>query len=353
MRAVSLRDGQLALREVPTPVPGSGQLLVRTLACAICASDHHYMDHPDVSRDDKSGMRVDAPQEDVIMGHEYCAEVVEYGPDTKREWPIGTHVTSPPALFTANGMRIIGMAPEAPGGFGEYFLLTEFLARPVPNDLPVERIAVSDAMAVGWFYTRLGTTGGSSQGTVPLVIGLGAIGMSVIAALKLRGAGPIVACDFSDSRRELALKLGADVVVDPAKESPYAAWRQLAWGSSEEVYDRMALMGRKAQVVYECAGVKGVLTEVVDGCQSGARIYSVGGAHIDEIPSSVAHLKGLEIKWGGGPEVTDWYECLDLVVSGELDPMPIVGGTVSLDELADAIERARSKSAPLRIVFKA
>ena len=55
MRAVSLRSGELALREIPIPTPGPGQLLVRTLACAICASDHHYMDHPEVALADRSG----------------------------------------------------------------------------------------------------------------------------------------------------------------------------------------------------------------------------------------------------------------------------------------------------------
>lgn len=46
MKAMSLKGGELAIREVPRPVPGSGQILVRTLACAICATDHHYVDHP-------------------------------------------------------------------------------------------------------------------------------------------------------------------------------------------------------------------------------------------------------------------------------------------------------------------
>lgn len=75
MRAVSLRDGELALRTLPMPVPGEGQILVKTLACAICASDHHYMDHPEVALADRSGMRVCDPARDVVMGHEFCAEV--------------------------------------------------------------------------------------------------------------------------------------------------------------------------------------------------------------------------------------------------------------------------------------
>ena len=189
-------------------------------------------------------MRVDAPHTDVVMGHEYCAELVAYGPGTKQEWPIGTRLTSPPALFTHAGMRIIGMAPEAPGGFGEYFLLSEGLARPLPDDLPAERLALIDAMAVGWYYTRVGSTGEAAANSVPLVVGLGAIGLAVVAALRRRGIGPIVASDFSESRRKLAVELGADIVVDPGNESPWAEWRNAAWGRPEEVHDRIALDGQ-------------------------------------------------------------------------------------------------------------
>jgi threonine dehydrogenase-like Zn-dependent dehydrogenase len=352
MRAVSLKDGQLGLREVPTPVPGSGQVLVRTLACAICASDHHYMDHPEISRSDKSGMRVDAPDQHVVMGHEFCAEVVEYGPDTKAEWPIGTRVTSIPALFVDGGMRIVGMAPDAPGGFGEYFLLSEGMARSVPDDLPVERIALNDAMAVGWYYSRVGVEQ-SPDGSVPLVLGLGAIGLSVVVGLRHRGSGPIVAVDYSPSRRQLALDLGADIVVDPAEESPWEAWRRAAWGDPTDVHDRMKLMGRPAQVVYEMVGRNGVLGDVIDNCQVGTRILSCGGAAEDVIHTTVAHLKGVNIQIGGGPMFDDWYGCLDLVISGEIDPTPLIGETVALDDLTEAIERARSADAPVRILYKA
>ena len=100
-----------------------------------------------------------------------------------------------PALLTDGGLRIVGMAPDAPGGFGEYFLLSELFLRAVPDDADVTRIALNDAMAVGWYYSRLGTEGSADQLTVPLVVGLGAIGLSVVAALRHRGAGPIVAAD--------------------------------------------------------------------------------------------------------------------------------------------------------------
>jgi threonine dehydrogenase-like Zn-dependent dehydrogenase len=287
------------------------------------------------------------------MVHEYCGEVVAFGPDTQQEWPIGTRVTSPSALLGAGGVRIIGMAPDAPGGFGEYFLVDEFLAKPVPDDLPAERIALNDAMAVGWFSTRLGVERAPEVGSVPLVLGLGAIGLSVVVALRHRGSGPIVAADVSANRRDLATELGADVVVDPAERSPWEVWREVAWSAADEVHDRMALLGRPTQVVYEMVGRDGVLAGAVDDCEIGARILSCGGAAEDLIHTTSAQVQDLNIQIGGGPMPDDRYACLDAVVDGTIDPMPLLGETVSLEELPDAFDRARQPTAPVRGVHSA
>src|SRR5207245_300034 len=151
----------------------------------------------------------------------------------------------------------------------------------------------------------------------------------------------------------IALQLGADIVVDPREESPYAVWRKVAWGSPEEIHDRIVLSALPTQVIYECVGIDGVLAEIVESCEIGTRILSAGSAPQDTIPSTVAHMKGIVMHFGGGPQLTDWYECLDLVVSGKIDPRPIIGETVSLDELPDAFERARSAGSAIRIVYKA
>src|ERR1700761_8902400 len=128
MRAAVLREGKVQVRTLADPVPASGQLLVRSLACGICASDLHFMDHPEAGADDDSGMSTYDTDVDIVMGHEYCAEVVGYGPGTERRIPVGTRVSSLPILLTEDGGRkIIGQNPESPGGFGEYFLLTEAL----------------------------------------------------------------------------------------------------------------------------------------------------------------------------------------------------------------------------------
>ena len=68
---------------------------------------------------------------------------------------------------------------------------------------------------------------------VPLVIDCGPVGFAVIAALKIRGLHPIVAADYSPARRALAERLGADIVVDPARTQPYATWAEHAAMSLE------------------------------------------------------------------------------------------------------------------------
>src|SRR5690606_30335496 len=94
MRAAVLREGTVDTRETADPVPGPGQMLVRTRACGICASDLHFMDHPEGDADDDTGLSDHDPHRDIVMGHEYCAEVVEYGPDTEAVFPVGTRVSS-------------------------------------------------------------------------------------------------------------------------------------------------------------------------------------------------------------------------------------------------------------------
>jgi len=92
----------------------------------------------------------------------------------------------------------------------------------VPNGLPTEHAALTEPLAVGVHAVEKGALKGDEA---PLVVGCGPVGLAVIAALRLKNIRPIVAADFSAKRRELAVKMGADIVVDPAKEDPYSKAR--------------------------------------------------------------------------------------------------------------------------------
>jgi len=350
MRAAVLRDGKIEVRETDDPVPGPGQILVRSLACGICASDLHFMDHPGADADDDTGLSCYDPAADIVMGHEYCAEVVDYGPDTEHRFPIGSRVSSIPALVIGDTIRVIGQAPDAPGGFGEYFLLTEAMTQPVVGDLPDELVSIADAITVGWSYANRAAV---APREVPLVIGCGAIGLSVVASLKRLGVGPIVAVDFVESRRRTAVEMGADTVIDPAQLSPWEAWRDVAFGSPEPVRDIMNVLDLPGCVVFECVGVPGVLDSIVQGCERGTRIFSAGGPPEGEhLHTMTAKRKGLNMQFGGGPSITHWNEAFEEVCSGRIDVRPMFGYEVGLEGVPGALDAARDANGPARIIVR-
>jgi threonine dehydrogenase-like Zn-dependent dehydrogenase len=306
------------------------------------------MDHPGADADDDTGLSNHDPDADIVMGHEYCAEVVDYGPGTERAWAPGTRVSSIPALLTPGGVRVIGQSPDAPGGFGELFLLTEAMTQVVPSDLPDELVAIADAISVGWSYVKRAAV---TPKDVPLIVGCGAIGLSAVASLKRLGIGPIVAVDFVASRRAVALALGADVVIDPAQVSPYASWREVAYGSPEPVHDIMGLRDLPGCVVFECVGVPGVLDAILRSCERGTRIFSAGGPPEGEhLHTMTAKRKGLNIQFGGGPSITHWNEAFEEVCSGRLDVTPMFGRILGLDEVPEALDEARDATGPPRLI---
>jgi threonine dehydrogenase-like Zn-dependent dehydrogenase len=228
MRAAVMRSNRLVVAEIPLPEPGPGEVLVKTLACGICGSDLHALKHGEAfveaSRRAGSIFTMDLGR-DVVMGHEFCAEIVAHGPDTRRTLGVGARVCSRPGLVRSDGVRAVGYSNDTPGGYAEYMRLTEALLLPVPNGLPTEQAALTEPMAVGVHAVNKARL---ERDDVPLVIGCGPVGLAVIAALRVQGARPIVAADFSARRRDLAATLGADVVVDPARETPWQSWREAA-----------------------------------------------------------------------------------------------------------------------------
>jgi len=349
MRAAVLREGKIEVRNIPDPTPGPGEILVRTCACGICASDIHFMDNPEADADDDSGLTKYDFNADIVMGHEYVAEIVDYGPKTERKWAKGTRISSLPVLIRPDGPKVIGYSAEALGGFGEYFLMTEAIAQVVDSAIPDELVALADAMSVGWYYVRRAAVAANE---IPLVIGCGAIGLSVIAALKRQGVGPIMAADFVASRRQTAIAMGADIVIDPAEVSPYRAWRELATGSPEATRTLMGGADVRKCVVFECVGIPGVLNGVVKSCDRDTRIFSAGGPPEGEhLNTMTAKRKGLNIQFGGGPLMSDWNAAFAEVASGRLDVTPMTGRVVGLDEMPSAINDARDANGPARIVL--
>ncbi|MEX2229912.1 MAG: alcohol dehydrogenase catalytic domain-containing protein, partial [Dehalococcoidia bacterium] len=191
MRAVVARGRVLTVEAVPEPEPGPGEVLVRVLACGICGSDLHAVQYagdgatPGVGP--LAGANAGRP---VIMGHEFCAEIVGFGPDTARTLPVGQRVTSQPVLMRAGRPVSLAYGGELPGGYAEYMVLSESMLVSVPAHVATEHAALTEPLAVGAHAVARSSV---RDDDLPLVIGCGPVGLAVIAALRLRGHDRIVA----------------------------------------------------------------------------------------------------------------------------------------------------------------
>ena len=125
-----MRDQKLVVDTIPDPEPGPGQVLVKTLACGICGSDLHTLANApelvEVARQCDVPFLMDLTR-DVVMGHEFCAEILDHGPGCQKTLAPGTRVCSIPAVIRADGLSGVGYSNDFPGGYAERMLLSEAL----------------------------------------------------------------------------------------------------------------------------------------------------------------------------------------------------------------------------------
>ncbi len=357
MKAVVRRAARLVLDDVPDPVPLPGTVLVRTLACGICGSDLHALAHldrvADSARRSGSPFRMD-PSRDIVMGHEFAAEVLDYGEGSSRPLPAGTRVCAMPVTLTAAGLSTLGYSNDFPGGYGERMLLQEQLLLPIPNGLSSVHAALTEPMAVGLHAVAAASLASED---VPLVIGCGPIGLAVIACLKLGGASPIVASDFSPARRALALRMGADVVVDPAAESPWKRWEDLANPHGIDPNDALTMIGIGPQlrpgVVFECVGVPGVIAGIFEKAMRRTRIVVVGVCmERDHIEPMLAINKELSLRFVLAYSPEEFAATLGHLAEGRIDVSPLVTGRVGLEGVAQAFEDLKNPEKHAKVVVE-
>jgi threonine dehydrogenase-like Zn-dependent dehydrogenase len=341
MRAAVMRKQKLVVDNVPVPEPGPGEVLVKTLACGICGSDLHALKHAE--RLVEMSRRAGAPfvmdlNRDIVMGHEFCAELVDFGPNTQRRLKPGQRIASMPVLFRPPNAETVGHSNENPGGYGEFMRLTEALLLEVPNGLTTERAALTEPMAVGYHAVEKSRL---SQEDVPLVIGCGPVGLAVIAALKLKGANPIVAADFSPRRRELAGQMGADAVVDPKATPPFERWKQLT-GSA-----------MRPAVIFECVGVPGVINSIMLAAPRESRVVIVGVCmESDSFEPFFGIGKELNLQFVLGYSGEEFAATLRNIAEGKINVDPMITGKVGVEGVAGAFEELASPERHAKILVE-
>jgi 2-desacetyl-2-hydroxyethyl bacteriochlorophyllide A dehydrogenase len=339
MRAAVMRDKQIVAGTVPDPVPGPGEVLVKTLACGICGSDLHALQHADqmmASARESGAPFVPDLLADVVLGHEFCAEILDFGPNTTRRLPVGSRVVSMPILFRGTRIQAVGYSDEVPGGYGERMVLSEPLLLEVPNGLSSEQAATTEPMAVG---VHAVAKAGVTARDVPLVVGCGPVGLAVIAGLRLQGAEKIVAADYSPRRRSLATHFGATCVVDPRQRPAIDAWREIA--------------GAKTAVIFECVGVPGLIDSIMRDAPPQSRIVVAGVCmERDAFRPMLGINKELNIQFVLAYTPDEFARTLRALAEGRIDVSPMITGRTGVEGVADAFTTLGNPDAHAKILVE-
>lgn len=354
MKAAIMRNAQIVVDDVVMPVPGENEVLVKTLACGICGSDLHALKHGHhmvQTSLETGGSFVMDLSEDVVMGHEFCAEILDYGPNANHRLKPGTRVCSLPTTIHNGSIATVGYSNLVPGGYAENMVLTESMLLPVPNGLATALAALTEPMAVGLHAVRMANL---NRSEVPVVIGCGPVGLAVIAALKQAGVGPIIAVDYSVKRRELAEIMGADEIIDPSKTSPYQSWKEIAkYDALGNLMPVEPFSGQTLRdgVFFECVGVPGVLDQIMAGAPSRARIVVVGVCmELDQIRPLVGINKELNLQFVLAYQAEEFAETLHNIAEGHVDVAPLITSTVDLEGVAQAFEDLSDPEAHAKIL---
>ncbi|MGW4243938.1 zinc-binding dehydrogenase [Nocardia sp. NPDC004722] len=377
MRAAVCTKGEFRVEDLPTPVPGPGQVLISVTRCGICGSDLHARTHCDDLADLAAATGYDhfmRSDQAVVMGHEFTGEIVEYGPGTRRRWKTGTPVVAMPILRTGRQPELTGLSANAPGGYAEHVLVQEPMTFEVPNGLSPDHAALTEPMAVGWHAVRKSRI---TKGQTAFVIGCGPIGLAVISMLKAAGVRTVVASDFSPRRRELASACGADVVVDPGTESPWTATPKPSriTGASDILnlgFDAMERLrrlpglpwwqlfrllhtlnrGPSGPVVFECVGVPGIIDQILTAAPPLTRVVVVGVCmQQDAFHPATAINKEIELRFVLGYDPGEFRDTLHMLADGKVDPSPLLTGTVGLDGISTAFTTLASPDHHAKILI--
>jgi NADPH2:quinone reductase len=225
MRAATLTDvGEIAVEDRERPDPGPDEVLVEVGACSVCMTDYHIY---------HGSFAVETP---VVLGHESAGTVAEVGTDVTAFEP-GDRVAMNPVVpcnecsACKRGETNLCTDNTSIGGAGQTVVdgaFAEYVRVPATNledvgDLPFREAALAEPLACCVHGVR---RAGIEQGDSVALVGAGPIGLLLLQTLRNAGAAPIAVSELDADRRELAVEMGADVVVDPAEGDPVEAIRE-------------------------------------------------------------------------------------------------------------------------------
>jgi (R,R)-butanediol dehydrogenase/meso-butanediol dehydrogenase/diacetyl reductase len=331
MRAVTFQalHRPLTVDTVPDPVPGEGEVVVKVGRCGICGSDLHMTEDPAYGC--KHGD---------VLGHEFAGEVVGLGKDVDG-LKTGDLVSVIPLKSCGKcehcrkgDVQWCAEFGLQGGGYAEYAVTRPNQCIRLPADLSLADGAIVEPLAVALHGVNLS---GIKAGDKVLVLGAGPIGLAVAFWAKRLGAAKVAVQDIAEFQRDRALGMGADVfVVDP--EDPV--------GSAERG------LGGKADIVFECVGIPGLIAQAVDQVKPRGTILLLGLCTRPDTFNSFAMLSK-EVKLVTSAFFTrqEYEAALDALDEGAAEPRLLVTDTISLSDTPGVFESLKRRTEQCKVLI--
>ena len=315
MQAVIVHGRELELATLTLPDIEPDGVLLEVLQVGFCGSDHSLV---------KSG----GLQEGTILGHEVCGRVVACGAEVDGV-DLGRRVIVRPTscgrcrdcragrpYFCQSGRRSIGIG-DMPGAFAEYLKVYPGMLIPVPDAVDTRNAALAEAFAAALH----GINCVQDDEGPALVMGGGPIGLAMVSLLRLMGISPIILSEPVETKRHLALELGADQVLDPFQDDMAA-----------RVFEITAGIG--FPMVFECSGVGDNVQKALDWVARGGDICVVSMMFVPTTIVPMA-LNFKEARLTGCYSNTheENRQCLEWMAAGKLDGRALVTDAVPLAQL--------------------
>jgi len=318
---------------VPDPTPASDEVVLKVRRAAVCGTDLHIY-----GWDRWSQSRIHPP---LIFGHEFVGEVVALG--SKAEGvkvgdivAVETHVACGMCHLCRRGLmhvcervQIVGV--DRSGAYAEYVAVPARNCWPVPPGMSLEVAAALEPLGNAVHTVLAGEIAGCSAA----VTGCGPIGLFSIAVARACGAGPIIASDVNEYRLDLARKIGADVVINSAKEDYVARVRDIT-------------EGRGVDVVLEMSGNATAIRQALEAMRNAGRISLLGlpSAPFELDVTRLIIFKGATMHGINGRLMFQtWRQMNELLTSGRLDIRPAITHVMPIEDYAGAMDQLKNGSA--------
>lgn len=315
--------------DVPEPDVGPREVLVRVRASGICGSDV-------IGMDGSSGRRIPP----VIMGHEAAGEIARIGPEVEG-WKPGDRVTFDSTIYCnecetcrsgltnlCDRRRVLGVSCaeyRQNGAYAEYVAVPQHILYLLPDGVSyVEGAALEPLSIAAHAVSRAPVTPDSSV----VVVGTGVIGLMIVETLHALGVTNVVALDLSPSRLDLAARLGATTTIRADEPNAAAAVRA-------------ATSPDGADVAFEAVGIAPTVTLATESVRKGGTVVLVGNvAPVVQLALQAVVTRQLSV-FGSAASCGEYPDCIDMIASGRVDAMALVGAVRPLSEGAAWFERLR------------